>query len=147
MEERFTVEINDKDWKVELEVGLLISGFPAKSSILNMQFNGYFGCIVECCRGKDTTDSHGKRHHGPLFYPNKKFTMRTPQDYNNYANHVARNKLSHYKDVKRKAATADLIPHIPFSGPIDYMHQVLLGVGRTLLHLVKASLGKKNVGN
>ena len=147
MEEGFTVKIKDKDWKVGLRVVLLISDLPAKSSILNMQqFNGYFGCtlcIVECCRGEDATDRNGKRHHGPLFYPNRKFAMRTPQDCNNYANHAARNKLSHYKGVKGKAAIADLIPHTPLSAPIDYMHQVLLGVGRTLLHIVKASLGKK----
>ena len=84
MEERFTVKIKDKDWKVELQMALLISDLPAKRSILNMQqFNGYFGCtlcIVECRRVEDTTDRNGKRHHGSIFYPNRKFTMRTPQD-------------------------------------------------------------------
>ena len=150
MEEGFTVKIKDKDWKLELRVVLFNSDLPAKSSILNMQqFNGYFGCtlcIVECCRGEDTTDRNGKRHQGPLFYPDRKFTMRTPQHYNNYAGHVARNKLSLYKGVKGKTAIAKFIPHIPLSTPIDFMHQVLLGVGRTLLHIVKTSLGK-SVGN
>ena len=134
-------------WNVKVEILLLVSDLPAKCSLLNMQqFNAYFGCtlcLVECGRSEGTILANGKRSKGTLFYPNREFSMRTCKDHKRHVRKGERNNLTHYKGVKGPASVFNIVPSLPLTAPVDCMHQVLLGVARSLLFIAKSNIGKK----
>ena len=133
------VLLREKQWKVIFEVVLLTADLPAKSSLLNMQqFNAYYGCTlcnVECLLGDNN-----------LYYPNQRFPMRTPEEHKTYLQFIANSKCSSYKGVKGPAKIFDIVPKLPLSAPIDYMHQILLGVARTVLFIIKDSFKRRLAG-
>ena len=125
--------------KLNFEVVLLTADLPAKSSLLNMQqFNAYYGCTlcnVECLRGDNN-----------LYYPNQRFPTRTPKEHKTYRQFIADSNCSSYKVVKGPAKIFDIVPKLPLSAPIDYMHQILLGVARTVLFIIKDSFKRRLAG-
>ena len=127
-----------KFWKAELKVVLLIADLPAKSSILNMQqFNAYYGCTLcfaKCCRGEGRS----------LFYPNCCSPMRSSTTHKNLQSIAQRRGSPHY-GVKGPAEIFDVVPHLPLTAPVDYMHQVLIGVTRIVLLGVKSQIGSSNL--
>ena len=46
----------------------------------------------------------------------------------------------------RPAEIFDIVPKLPLSAPIDYMHQILLGVARTVLFIIKDSFNRRLAG-
>ena len=103
------------------------------------QFNEYYGCtlcIIECLRGDNN-----------LYYPNQRFPTRIPEEHKTYLKFIADSNCSSYKLVKGHAKLFDIVPGLPLSAPIDYyMHQILLGVARTILFTIKDSFKKRLTG-
>ena len=63
--------------------------------------------------------------------------MRTLQSYEDDIKVVKRNpSLKSSRGVKGPSALSRFLPHLPLSAPIDYMHQIALGVARVVLDLV-----------
>ena len=133
------VLFREKQWRVIFEVVLLTAGLPAKCSLLNMQqFNAYYGCNlcnVECLRGDNN-----------LYYPNQRFSMQTPEKHEAYLQFIANSNCSSYKGVNGPAKIFDIVPRLPLSAPIDYMHQNLLRVARTVLFIIKDSFKRRLAG-
>ena len=72
--------------------------------------------------------------------------MRTPEEHKTYLQFLADSKCSSYKGVKGPAKIFDIVPKMPFSAPIDYMHQILSGVARTVLFIIKDSFKRRLTG-
>ena len=67
--------------------------------------------------------------------------MRTPENYEEHLQYIEANpQLDKYCGIKGPSAIFSLVPKLPLTAPIDYMHQVLLGVARTVLILIKDEL-------
>ena len=142
LDRRPTIEINGVSWTLMFEVKILVADLPAKASILNIkQFNAYFGCSL--CLTKCKSIGEGKKG---LFYPNQRNKMRTKERHEEYLNLIQNEGLSSFRGVKGPSAAADIVDNLPLSAPIDYMHQVLLGVTRTLLFAVKNKTNKLGLG-
>ena len=124
------------------EVKILVADLPAKASILNIkQFNAYFGCSH--CLIKRKSIGEGNRG---LFYPNQRNMMRTKEKHEEYLNLIQNEGLSSFRGVRGPSAVADIVDNLPLSAPIDYMHEVLLGVTRTLLFAVKNKTNQLGLG-
>ena len=99
-------------WKIIFLPILLVADLPAKAAILNMnQFNAYYGCSL--CLTKCESCQSGQK----LYYPNRNWSMRTPE------NHFALLGILQERNFN------------------SFQHQVLLGVGRTLLFVIRKKLG------
>ena len=133
-----SIEYNGISWNVVFEVKLLVADLPAKASILNMQqFNAYFGCtlcLIEC---KPIGD--GKKG---LYYPNQRNKMRTAEQHQSYLKLMQKEGLQTFRGIKGTCVLSDLIENLPLTAPIDYMHQVLLGVTRSILFLIRDKTSK-----
>lgn len=115
----------------------MIADLPAKTSLLNMkQHNGFFGCTL--CLSK------GERVGGVHYYKNRTAAMRTSKQHNACLAFLNDNPLRRARcGVKGNSPLLKFIPNLPLTAPIDYMHQVLLGVTRVLLHLIAKEVGNK----
>ena len=142
LDRRPAIEINGVSWTLMFEVKILVADLPAKASILNIkQFNAYFGCSF--CLIKCKSIGEGKKG---LFYPNQRNKMRTKERHEEYLNLIQNEGLSSFRGVKGPSAVADIVDNLPLLAPIDYMHQVLLGLTRTLLFAVKNKTNKLGLG-
>ena len=120
-------------WQVNFEIKLLVVDLPAKAAILNMnQFNAYFGCTLCLIETKQIGDGKKGR-----YYPNQRIKMRTSSQYKSYLDLIEEDGLESFREIKRPCAVSDLLEDIPLTARIDYMHQVLLGVTRALLFVVR----------
>ena len=79
--------------------------------------------------------ANGKRSKGTFFYPISKISVRTCKDQKRHVSKVERNNLTHYKGAKAPASVFNIVPSLSLTAPVDYMHQVLLGVGRSILFI------------
>ena len=131
---------NGTQWKIRFEIIALVADLPAKCSILNMQqFNAYYGCTL--CNVKCQRSSQRK-----LFYPNERFSMRSTLQHYSYLQRLNETNSASFRGVKGPAKIFQLIPNLPLSAPVDYMHQILLGVARTLFYIIKDAF-KRNIAN
>ena len=128
-----SIEWNGTLWEVNFVIKLLVADLPAKASILNMQqFNAYFGCTL--CLIKSKTIGEGKKG---LYYPNQRNKMRTAAQHEAYIRLIQEQAMDSFRGVKGPSAVCTLIENLPLTIPVDYMHQVLLGVTRALLFLIR----------
>ena len=58
---------------------------------------------------------------------------------------IAQRRGSPNYGVKGPAEIFDVVPHLPLTAPVDYMHQVLIGVTRIVLHGLKSQIGSSNL--
>ena len=120
---------------------LLISDLGAKSHMLNMlKFNGHYGCHYCTVPGKTIGRTHA-------YYPyNQKGEIRVSSlndMYVEYAETLGEKSVFNVVGVKGKSAFADIIPGLPLTAPVDYMHCVLLGVFPELMKLCYKSLSSE----
>ena len=67
--------------------------------------------------------------------------MRTLESYKLDPSTLARNPgLKSSRGVKGPSASSNFLPNLPLSAPIDYMHQIALGVGRTVLEHIQKEI-------
>ena len=96
------------------------------------QFNAYFGCTLCLIGTKQIGDGKKGR-----YYPNQRIKVRTPSQYKSYLYLMEEDGLKSFSGIKGHCAVSDLLEEIPLTAPIDYLHQVLLGVTRALLFVVR----------
>ena len=82
-----------------------------------------------------------------FFYPNQRHQMRSKENQDKYLRLLQREGLSSFRGIKGPSALSQLIDNLPLSAPVDYMHQVLLGVTRSLLTVVRDKTRKSNLEN
>ena len=100
---------------------LFVADTPARYSVLNWtSFNGYFGCCY--CYNEGQRNDRSKRRTVCEYTANVEFIKKHPS-------------LKNWKRYTGVSALSQIIPNLPFSMPIDYMHQIALGVARTVLDL------------
>ena len=116
-------------YTVMLKPVLFVADTPARYSVLNWtSFNGYFGCCY--CYNE------GQRNEKTHFYPNVRSKMRTVCEYTANVEFIKKHpSLKNWKGVKGVSALSQIVPNLPLSMPLDYMHQIALGVARTVLDL------------
>ena len=141
LDESVSIEYNNVMWTLKFDTKFLVADLPAKASILNMQqFNAYFGCsicLIEC-------KAIGDGNRG-LYYPNQRHKLRTKSRHESYIDLIQREGLETFRGVKGPSALSHIIDNIPLAAPIDYMHQVLLGVTRSLLFSVRNQTKKSDL--
>ena len=113
---------------------LLVADTPAKYSVLNwISHIGYYGCCYCFNKGERFVRRH--------FYPLHPYNMRTLESYKLDLSTLARNPgLKSSRGVKGPSALSNFLPNLPLSAPIDYMHQIALGVGRTVLEHIQKEI-------
>ena len=130
----FEVINSDKVYKVSLMPILLVADTPAKYSVLNwISHIGYYGCCYCFNKGERFVRRH--------YYPLHPYNMRTLESYKLDLSTLARNPgLKSSRGVKGPSALSNFLPNLPLSAPIDYMHQIALGVGRTVLEHIQKEI-------
>ena len=130
----FEVINYDKVYKVSLMPILLVADTPAKYSVLNwISHIGYYGCCYCFNKGERFVRRH--------YYPLHPYNMRTLESYKLDLSTLARNPgLKSSRGVKGPSALSNFLPNLPLSAPIDYMHQIALGVGRTVLEHIQKEI-------
>ena len=73
--------------------------------------------------------------------------MRSKENQDKYLRLLQREGLSSFRGIKGPSALSQLIDNLPLLAPVDYMHQVLLGVTRSLLTVVRDKTRKSNLEN
>ena len=135
-EQLSTIEVinSDKVYKVSLMPILLVADTPAKHSVLNwISHIGYYGC----CYCFNKCERFVRTH----YYPLHPYSMRTLESYKLDLSTLARNPgLKSSRGVKGPSALSNFLPNLPLSAPIDYMHQIALGVGRTVLENIQKEI-------
>ena len=128
----------------------MIAHLPAKASILcHKHFNGQWGCSLCYCPGKTIKciTKSGKTSLNRIYEAHSEIRMRT-RDFH----------LQHISDLSRvngKPSTANfgvlgrshldrLLPNLHLTAPIDYTHQVLLGVLRSFLIVALPKLSTRS---
>ena len=131
----FEVINSDKVYKVSLMPILLVADTPAKYSVLNwISHIGYYGC----CYCFNKVERFVRRH----YYPLHPYNMRILESYKLDLSTLARNPgLKSSRGVKGPSLLSNFLPNLPLSAPIDYMHQIALGVGRTVLEHIQKEIG------
>ena len=67
--------------------------------------------------------------------------MRSIEDYNADLRAVTTNpSLKSSRGVKGPSSLSKFVPNLPLSAPIDYMHQIALGVARVVLDLLRKEI-------
>ena len=130
----FEVINSDKSYKVSLMPILLVADTTAKFSVLNwISHIGYYGCCY--CFNKG--ELFVRRH----YYPLHPYAMRTLESYKLYFSTLTRNPgLKPSRGVKGPSVLSNFLPNLLLSAPIDNMHQIALGVGRTVLEDIQKEL-------
>ena len=136
-----SMEFNDALRTIKFDTKFLVADLPAKAAILNMQqYNAYFGCSI--CLIESKAIGNGSRG---LYYPNQRHKLRTKARHENYLDFIQREGLETFRGVKGPSAVSHIIDNLPLTAPIDYMHQVLLGITRSLLFSIKNHTKKANL--
>ena len=124
---QFELKLSDETFVVIPKPILIVADTPARSSVLNwISFNGYYGC----CYCYNSGTRIGKTH----YYPHQPYGMRSIEGYN------ADLRLKSSRGVKGPSSLSKFVPNLPLSAPIDYMHQVALGVARVVLDLLRKEI-------
>ena len=128
---QFDLKLSDETFVVIPKPILIVADTPARYSVLNwISFNGYYGC----CYCYNSGTRIGKTH----YYPHQPYGMRSIEDYNADLRAVTTNSsLKSSRGVKGPSSLSKFVPNLPLSAPIDYMHQVALGVARVVLDLLR----------
>ena len=151
-EARF-IHLNGKVVRLKFQIIMMIADLPAKASILcHKQFNGQYGCSLCYCPGKviKCVNKSGKTSHIRIYEADSEIRMRTRE--------LHLQHLSDLSQMNRKPLIANfgvlgrshldrLLPNLPLTAPIDYMHQVLIGVMRSFLNvaLTKVTTRSKEI--
>ena len=117
---------SDTNLKVSYNARLLVCDLGAKSHVLNMfKFNGFYGCHYCTTVGRTIGRTHA-------YYPYNQTGDIRESSLNNlyvhFAECLSKNEQVNVVGVKGRSAFACIVPDLPLSAPIDYMHCVLLGV-------------------
>ena len=119
--------------EIRCKIIMLVADLIAKSHCLSVyQHNGHFGCCYCTARGA-TID----RHH--CYYPYKQEFRVRESTFHEQCVQLAENlnegglSSNSVVGVKARSAFSDIIPGLPLSACIDYMHCVLIGVYQSLL--------------
>jgi hypothetical protein len=124
LSQMITVHTGNGTTHLQIKLQFLIADMPAKASLLNMkQFNGKYGCTL--CYHKGVHWNH--RH----IYPSKEFTLRTNHQYRRHVEQVEQ-RGKPVKGIKGPSSLSSILA-IPSDVVFDYMHQVLLGVTRSMV--------------
>ena len=134
---QFELKLSDETFVVIPKPILIVADTPARYSVLNwISFNGYYGC----CYCYNSGTRIGKTH----YYPHQPYGMRSIEDYNADLRAVTTNHevlpLKSSRGVKGPRSLSKFVPNLPLSAPIDYMHQVALGVARVVLDLLRKEI-------
>ena len=73
--------------------------------------------------------------------------MRSKENQEKFLRRLQREGLSSFRGIRGPSALSQLIDNLPLSAPVDYMHQVLLEVTRSLLTVVRDKTRKSNLEN
>ena len=98
--------------------------------------------VVSICLIESEVIGNGSRG---LYYPNQRHKLRTKARHENYLDFIQREGLETFRGVKGPSAVSHIIDNLPLTAPIDYMHQVLLGITRSLLFSIKNYTKKANL--
>ena len=71
--------------------------------------------------------------------------MRTAAQHEAYIRLIQEQGMDSFRGVNWPSATSTLIENLPLTAPVDYMHQVLLGVSRALLFLIRGKSTKSDL--
>ena len=141
LDQKVSIEFNDVLRTLIFDTKFLVADLPAKAAILNMQqFNAYFGCSI--CLIESKAIGNGSRG---LYYPNQRHKLRTNARRENYIDLKQREGLETSRGVKGPSAVSHITENLPLAAPIDYMHQILLGITRSLLFSIKNHTKKSNL--
>ena len=72
--------------------------------------------------------------------------MRSTLQQYSYLQRLNETNSASSSGFKGPAKIFQLIPNLPLSAPVDYMHQILLGVARTLFYVIEDAF-KTNIAN
>lgn len=127
---------------------LLVADLPAKASMLNMmQYNGLYGCHLCSMPGKTLEKNH-------VFPATESFSMRTVDEYSQNVSAALVKLRCGFREgriaksadclgVKGPTILSEILPKLPLAAPIDYMHQVLIGVAKAFLLLFVKALPQR----
>ncbi|XP_075144943.1 uncharacterized protein LOC142219991 [Haematobia irritans] len=120
----------------KIHAPLFVADAPARSQVQNiLNFNGKYGCNL--CEIKTKSCKNATRTRNIRFYPYKEnLQLRTDQNMRLQALKVERVKLFHEKGVKGQTIVSSL-PSLDLGTCVfpEYMHSVLLGIGKQVLNL------------
>ena len=121
--------------EIRCKIIMLVADLIAKSHCLSMyQHNGHFGCCYCTARGATIDRLH-------CYYPYKQEFRIRESTFHEQCVQLAENltegglSSNNVVGVKGRSAFSDIIPGLPLSACIDYMHCVLIGVYQSLLKL------------
>ena len=133
------VELGGRKFLLVMEIIFLVADLPAKASLLAMaQYNAFYGCTLCYTLARRS----GRIH----YYPNVDSEMRDPGYHLKIVSSIENGEDVNTFGVKSRSNLLDLIANLPLTAPIDYMHQVLLGVTRVLLQISQTRLGRSLTG-
>ena len=123
---------NERIGKFQCKFCLLICDMPAKAAALNMnQFNGFSGCTHCLMTGK-------REDHRTLYPCTDNAPLREEKSFSQNAKKAEETK----KVVAGIKGQSFLKSHFafPWDAPVDPMHQIYLGTGKSLTKLFVSSL-------
>ena len=128
--------------RVKFQLVMMIADLPAKASTLrHKQFNGRHGFTLCYCPGKiiKVIIKAGKTSHSRICEADYEIRMRTRashlQHLSNLRYQSGKTPIENFGVIGR-SHLENLLANLPLTAPIDYMHQVLLGVTRRFLNLI-----------
>ena len=139
-EARF-IHLIGKVVRLKFQIILMMADLPVKASILcHKQFNGQYGCSLCYCPGKviKCVIKSGKSSHIRMYEADSEIRMRTGEFHLQHLSdlsHINRKPLIANFSVLGRSHLDRLLPSFPLTWPIDYMHQVLVGVMRSFLNV------------
>ena len=136
--------------RVKFQLVMMIADLPAKASTLrHKQFNGRHGFTLCYCPGKiiKVIIKAGKTSHSRICEADYEIRMRTRashlQHLSNLRYQSGKTPIENFGVIGR-SHLENLLANLPLTAPIDYMHQVLLGVTKSFLNLIVIKLSVTN---
>ena len=126
---------------------LIIADAPARAQVQNiLNFNGRYGCNICEIKMKRSSRIEGKRSYRIYPYKDEGSKLRTGRRMQVQAQKTLDLGRNHVKGVKGSSVISDL-PHLDLGTCLlpEYMHSVLLGVGRQFVDLWIAKRGPWNI--
>ena len=146
------IKYNDRSYQILFTTVFVVVDLVCKHDVLKTKkFNGYYGCGLCTMRGF-------QRFPGSFSYPNNRiFTMRIPAEHEHLvilfeSGVVDERKGRKEKDpevdtlgVKGRSKIFDIVPNLPFTCPIDTMHQCLKGVAYDVIKFFAEQLSSTEI--
>lgn len=131
----------------KIVVPLFIADAPARAQIQNiLNFNGKYGCNICEIKTKRCKPAVGKKIIRIYAFPQKQIKLRAAKQMEDQAERVLIEKKRHIKGVKDYAVVSAL-PLLDLSSSVlpEYMHSVLLGIGKQFIDIWFHKTGAWNV--